>query len=135
MSTLLERLGIQAENPGLYIGGPQNTSGELVESTNPTTGEVIASVRLANQQDYENCTAEAVRVFREWRMLPAPKRGEIVREMGNALREHKEDLGALVSLEVGKILAEGIGEVQESIDIADFAVGPTIDLMHGSARL
>ena len=123
MSTLLERLGIQAENPGLYIGGPQTTSGDLVESTNPTTGEVIASIRLANAQDYENCTKEAVRVFHEWRMLPAPKRGEIVREMGNALREHKEDLGALVSLEVGKILAEGLGEVQESIDIADFAVG------------
>jgi len=123
MSTLLERLGIQAENPGLYIGGPQSTSGEIVESTNPTTGEVIASIRLATREDYEKCTAEAVRVFQEWRMLPAPKRGEIVREMGNALREHKEDLGALVSLEVGKILAEGLGEVQESIDIADFAVG------------
>jgi len=123
MRTLLDRLGIQPENPGLYIGGPQPTTGELVHSTNPTTGETIASVRLASREDYERCTQESVRVFNEWRMLPAPKRGEIVREMGNALRDHKDDLGALVSLEVGKILAEGLGEVQESIDIADFAVG------------
>ena len=123
MRALLDRLGIQAENPGLYMGGPQATTGELVHSTNPTTGEVIASVRLATKEDYERCTANSEKVFKCWRMLPAPKRGEIVREMGNALREHKEDLGALVSLEVGKILAEGHGEVQESIDIADFAVG------------
>ena len=104
MRALLDRLGIQAENPGLYMGGPQATTGELVHSTNPTTGEVIASVRLATKEDYERCTANSEKVFKCWRMLPAPKRGEIVREMGNALREHKEDLGALVSLEVGKSL-------------------------------
>lgn len=123
MNALLARLGIQAENSGFQMGGPQPTSGELVHSTNPTTGETIASIRLATLEDYEKCTAEAERLFREWRMVPAPKRGEIVREMGNALRDNKDDLGALISLEVGKIRAEGLGEVQESIDIADFAVG------------
>ena len=123
MRALLDRLGIRPENSGLYIGGPQPTTGELVHSTNPTTGEIIASIRMANKADYERCTANSAEVFKRWRMVPAPKRGDIVREMGNALREHKDDLGALVSLEVGKILAEGLGEVQESIDIADFAVG------------
>jgi aldehyde dehydrogenase (NAD+) len=123
MNSLLARLGIQSENSGFQMGGPQPTSGELVHSTNPTTGETIASIRLATLDDYERCTAEAERLFQEWRMVPAPKRGDIVREMGNALRENKDDLGALISLEVGKIRAEGVGEVQESIDIADFAVG------------
>lgn len=123
MNSLLARLGIQSENSGFQMGGPQPTSGELVHSTNPTTGETIASIRLATLDDYERCTAEAERLFQEWRMVPAPKRGDIVREMGNALRANKDDLGALISLEVGKIRAEGVGEVQESIDIADFAVG------------
>ena len=98
MNSLLARLGIHAENSGFQMGGPQPTSGELVHSTNPTTGETIASIRLATLDDYERCTAEAERLFQEWRMVPAPKRGDIVREMGNALRENKDDLGALISL-------------------------------------
>ena len=94
-----------------------------MESTNPSTGEVLAKVQLASPSDYE-CVVERARdAFPAWRMVPAPKRGEIVREIGNELRQHKADLGALVTLEMGKILAEGQGEVQEMIDIADFAVG------------
>jgi len=94
-----------------------------LESTNPSTGEVLAKVQLASPSDYE-CVVERARdAFPAWRMVPAPKRGEIVREIGNELRQHKADLGALVTLEMGKILAEGQGEVQEMIDIADFAVG------------
>ena len=94
-----------------------------MESTNPSTGEVLAKVQLASPSDYE-CVVERARdAFPAWRMVPAPKRGEIVREIGQELRRYKDDLGALVSLEMGKILAEGRGEVQETIDIADFAVG------------
>jgi aldehyde dehydrogenase (NAD+) len=123
MQKLLERLGISENNPGYYSSGPQGTSGDTVTSTNPTTGEPLASVTLATVEDYHTCVAESQRAFAEWRMLPAPKRGDIIREVGNAMRDAKDDLGALVTLEVGKILAEGKGEVQESIDIADFAVG------------
>ena len=90
---------------------------------NPATGEPLARVRMAGPADYEAVVARAAEAFLEWRMMPAPKRGDIVREIGNELREHKQDLGALVSLEMGKILPEGRGEVQEMIDIADFAVG------------
>ena len=123
MSNLLERLGLERANAGLYAGASSDMSGTLVDSYNPSTGEVIAGVHMANLDDYEACITESQRVFKEWRMLPAPKRGEIIRECGNAMRERKEDLGAIVSMEAGKILAEGLGEVQESIDIADFAVG------------
>jgi aldehyde dehydrogenase (NAD+) len=95
----------------------------VVASHDPATGEVIASVQLAGRAEYEALVADAQTAFVAWRELPAPKRGEIVRQMGEALRAHKEDLGKLVTLEVGKIHSEGLGEVQESIDIADFAVG------------
>ncbi|MED5370518.1 MAG: aldehyde dehydrogenase family protein [Myxococcota bacterium] len=98
-------------------------SGRIIESIDPSTGKVIAKVQLASVEDYEETVAVAQEAFKRWRMLPAPKRGEIVRQMGEALRAHKEDLGRLVTLECGKILQEGLGEVQESIDIADFAVG------------
>ncbi|HSJ39489.1 MAG TPA: aldehyde dehydrogenase family protein, partial [Xanthobacteraceae bacterium] len=87
------------------------------------TGEELARVKQAGEADYETVVASAAEAFTRWRMVPAPKRGEIVREIGDELRLHKNDLGALVSLEMGKILAEGKGEVQEMIDIADFAVG------------
>jgi aldehyde dehydrogenase (NAD+) len=123
MSDLLARLGINPTNAGLYAGATSDMSGAIVNSTNPTTGEVLAGVHMASLEDYEACVTESQRVFKEWRHLPAPKRGEIIRECGNAMRDHKDDLGAIVSLETGKILAEGLGEVQESIDIADFAVG------------
>ena len=108
---VLERLGLGELN-----------SGELI-SYNPANGEELARVHLASETDYERTVTESVKVFEKWRMLPAPKRGQIVREIGDALRAHKDDLGMLVTLEMGKILAEGQGEVQEMIDIADFAVG------------
>lgn len=92
-------------------------------SYNPATGEPIAAVRKQTNEEYNAQVARSVEVFKQWRMLPAPKRGEIVRRIGNAFREYEQQLGELVSLESGKILAEGIGEVVECIDIADFAVG------------
>jgi len=92
-------------------------------STNPATGEALGAVRLQTRDEYEEVISRAVAVQKQWRMLPAPKRGELVRRIGNAFREHEQELGQLVSLEMGKILPEGIGEVVECIDIADFAVG------------
>src|SRR5574340_1244743 len=124
VAELLERLEIEPVNSGAcygdWIADPRG--GELV-STSPGAGCAIAKVRMAARRDYEEVVAQAVRAFHEWRMAPAPKRGEVVREIGNELRACKEPLGALVSLEMGKILAEGLGEVREMIDICDFAVG------------
>ncbi len=94
-----------------------------VASFNPATGEELGRVRLAAAEDYEEIMGRALDAFVRWRLVPAPKRGEIVREIGNALRESKSELGKLVTQEMGKIYAEGKGEVQEMIDIADFAVG------------
>jgi aldehyde dehydrogenase (NAD+) len=121
---LLERLGIQEVNSGAGWGEwiERPDGGELV-SINPSDGSAIAGVRMAGAASYEAVMRQACDTFPRWRALPAPKRGEIVREIGQELRQHKDDLGALVSLEMGKILAEGRGEVQETIDIADFAVG------------
>jgi aldehyde dehydrogenase (NAD+) len=124
MTDLLERLGLSDINSGAWAGGALDTSGgDIVASENPTTGETIASVALAGPEHYEQVVKAAEDAFLKWRMLPAPKRGEIVREMGDAMREHKDDLGRLVTLEVGKLLSEGLGEVQESIDMADLCVG------------
>jgi aldehyde dehydrogenase (NAD+) len=121
---ILEKLHIEPLNSGACYGDwIPNPSGDEIESVNPSTGEVLAKVRLAGPADYDCVVTRAAEAFLDWRMLPAPKRGEIVRQIGLELREHKEDLGALVSMEMGKILAEGHGEVQEMIDIADFAVG------------
>ncbi|GDX80103.1 aldehyde dehydrogenase [Deltaproteobacteria bacterium] len=124
MRDVLARLGLAAVNPGAYAGAPiVGGYAGRIESLNPADDSVLGAVELATVDQYESVVREATRAFGEWRMLPAPKRGEIVRQMGEALRARKDDLGALVSLEVGKIRAEGLGEVQESIDIADFAVG------------
>jgi L-aminoadipate-semialdehyde dehydrogenase len=123
VSRILDSLGIAAENPGAFDGEWIRTHGESVESLNPATGEPIAAVRLATGEDYERVAAVAVEAFHEWRTWPAPQRGEVVRQLGEELRHHKEELGRLVSLEVGKILSEGLGEVQEMIDMADLAVG------------
>jgi aldehyde dehydrogenase (NAD+) len=124
MHDFLSRLGIAEVNSGAAgAAGFLPTTGRVVASHDPATGEVIASVQLAGRAEYEALVADAQTAFVAWRELPAPKRGEIVRQMGEALRAHKEDLGKLVTLEVGKIHSEGLGEVQESIDIADFAVG------------
>jgi aldehyde dehydrogenase (NAD+) len=121
---LLSALGIERTNPGASAAGwlPAPSGGRLV-SLNPSTGEPIAAVAMASEEEYEQVVAAASATFERWRLLPAPKRGEIVRQFAGELRRHKEALGALVSLENGKILAEGLGEVQEMIDIADFAVG------------
>jgi aldehyde dehydrogenase (NAD+) len=120
----LDRLGIEAVNSGAGWGEwvEHPSGGELV-SISPVDGSGIARVRMAGAADYDEVMRHAQDSFLKWRLFPAPKRGEIVREIGNELRRHKDDLGALVSLEMGKILAEGKGEVQEMIDIADFAVG------------
>lgn len=120
----LTKLGIGEWNSGAcgaeWIGRPEG--GELT-SYNPSAGEPLARVAMASAQDYESVAAAAHETFLRWRTHPAPKRGEVIRQIGLALREYKQELGALVSLEMGKILAEGLGEVQEMIDMADFAVG------------
>ncbi len=118
MHPLLSRLGLD-NDPRLCAPGTANS----VTSDNPATGKAIAAVRLQSRADYESAVLRATRAQASWRQLPAPKRGEVVRLMGNALRDVKEPLGELVALEMGKLRAEGLGEVQESIDIADFAVG------------
>jgi aldehyde dehydrogenase (NAD+) len=123
LSRILDSLGIETENFGAFDGEWIETHGEIVESLNPATGEPIAAVRLATAEDYERVAAISLEAFREWRTWPAPRRGEVVRQLGDELRRHKEELGRLVSLEVGKILSEGLGEVQEMIDMADLAVG------------
>jgi aldehyde dehydrogenase (NAD+) len=123
---ILQELGIQQQNSGAWAGDALANTIEnptIVASTNPTTGKAIASVVLADTAAYDQVVQKAQDVFLDWRMLPAPKRGEIVREMGEELRKHKEALGSLISLEVGKVLSEGLGEVQESVDMADFCVG------------
>ena len=120
---ILERLGLEATESGAYCGEWMSPGGGVLTSTSPIDGAVLGKVRMADSQDYDEIVFESQRAFAKWRMLPAPQRGLIVREIGEALRKHKDDLGALVTLEMGKILAEGKGEVQEMIDIADFAVG------------
>jgi aldehyde dehydrogenase (NAD+) len=119
----LSELGISDMNSGAYSGAWLDTTGEVLESVNPATGEVIARVRQASVAEYETCVAAAEEAFLRWRQVPAPKRGEVVRRVGNAMREQKDALGRLITLEMGKIVQEGWGEVQEAIDIADFAVG------------
>ncbi len=120
---LLDRLGLRSDNSGAATGVWLDTHGPELASINPATGEPIARVRQATAEDYDRVASEAAAAFAGWRMMPAPKRGEVVRQLGEQLRAHKEDLGRLVSLESGKILSEGLGEVQEMIDICDFAVG------------
>lgn len=121
---LLKRLGIQDINSGVTTGTEWlDTDGALTSSVSPIDGNEIANVKNATLDDYEKVIAKAQDAFNVWREIPAPKRGEIVRQIGLAIREAKEDLGKLVTLEMGKIYQEGLGEVQEMIDICDFAVG------------
>jgi len=120
----LQRLGIEDDNAGAWSGEwSQTTDAGVVESINPTTGKVIARVNAASVADYEQVIGRAESVSREWRRVPGPERGAAVRLITEALRANKQDLGSLVALEMGKIKAEGEGEVQEMIDIGDFAVG------------
>ena len=123
ISNLLPSLGVASDNPGAFCGHWIETTGPVLESINPSTGEVLATVRTATADDYERVAQVSLEAFREWRGWTAPQRGEIVRQLGNGLREHKEALGRLVSLEAGKVTSEGLGEVQEMIDMADLAVG------------
>lgn len=121
---IIERLGIEPVNPGVCTGLQwMDTKGKEIVSVSPINNKEIARVTMASLQDYETVVRKAQEAFQVWREIPAPKRGEVVRQIGNALRESKEDLGYLVSLEMGKIYQEGLGEVQEMIDICDFAVG------------
>lgn len=122
----LEELGIEEINSGA-CAGPDDWSSiagrDLLDVVTPIDGSVIAKVALASYQDYEHVVQVAQESFLKWRLIPAPKRGQVVRAIGDELRKFKEPLGRLVTLEMGKIFAEGIGEVQEAIDIADFTVG------------
>ena len=125
MQNILKTLGIEAENAGTWFGSEviETTKGTAIESINPTTGELIACVRDTSAADYETLINKCQESAAKWRDVPAPLRGEAVRLVGHALRKYKDELGSLVTLEMGKIKAEGDGEVQEMIDIADFAVG------------
>ncbi len=126
MNEILRALEIEAINAGVCAGADgwiHNPDGLALPSLNPATNATIATVVQATPADYEAAVAAAQAGFADWRMLPAPRRGEVIRDLGNALRERKEPLGELVSLENGKIRSEGLGEVQEMIDICDFAVG------------
>jgi aldehyde dehydrogenase (NAD+) len=130
---ILKRLGIDSINAGAWsgsLGWSKDIAGSAINSVNPATGDTLASVRAATVTDYEAVMRSAVEAAAAWRNVPAPRRGEAIRLMGEALRAVKDDLGALVTLENGKIKAEGLGEVQEMIDIADFAVGQS-RMMYG----
>ena len=125
MTNILDTLGLDAVNPGTWYGDEksEDASATLIESSNPANGEVIASVRSTTPVEYERTVTLAEQAFLDWRKIPAPRRGEAVRLIGDALRDYKDALGSLVTMEMGKIKAEGDGEVQEMIDICDFAVG------------
>jgi len=121
---ILAQLGIEEVNNGASTGGKWfKTRGERIDSISPVDGKLIASVNAATEADYEAIILKAQEAFKEWRMIPAPKRGDIIRQLADRIRFYKEPLGKLVSYEMGKSLQEGLGEVQEMIDICDFAVG------------
>ncbi|MDX9912523.1 MAG: aldehyde dehydrogenase family protein, partial [Phycisphaerales bacterium] len=117
---LLAEMGV--EDPRLDFAASGGGPG-MVVSLDPTTGRALAGVRLDDAASYERAMGRVESAFRAWRQVPAPVRGQMVREVGDELRTHREALGALITLEVGKIRSEGVGEVQEVVDIADFAVG------------
>ena len=127
---VLNALGIQQSNLGSSTGAEFFASGELLESHSPVNGKLISTVKSSTQADYDRVIKTACEAFQYWRSEPAPKRGEIVRQYGEKLRTNKHELGTLVSYEMGKSLQEGLGEVQEMIDICDFAVGLSRQL-HG----
>ena len=134
MRDIFASLGLTDTNAGAWSqdgGWSKDTTGPLIESINPATGELLGRVRSATAADYERVIVSARKAFEQWRMVPAPKRGEAVRLIGEELRAHKSALGSLVTLETGKIKPEGDGEVQEMIDIADFAVGQS-RMLYGS---
>ncbi len=122
MRDVLEKLGLTEENAGAF-SGEWSGGGEVIEKLSPIDGKLLAHVRTASDEDYERIVTRAQEAFLKWRTTPAPVRGETVRQLGNALRAAKSDLAQMVTMEMGKIIAEGEGEVQEMIDICDFAVG------------
>jgi aldehyde dehydrogenase (NAD+) len=124
MKDILQQLGITSHNKGVSTGQLWlDSKGAPIESFSPVDGQLIAAVDSCSREAYDTVVSTAQQAFVQWRMLPAPKRGEIVRQVGDALRAQKQALGKLVSYEMGKSLQEGYGEVQEMIDICDFAVG------------
>lgn len=123
LSDVLKNLNIQAKNPGSSVGAEGFSAGETIVSSSPVNGETIASVTQTTREEYDKIVVKAQEAFKVWRKLPAPQRGDIIRQFGDSLRAHKEDLGYLVSYEMGKSYQEGLGEVQEMIDICDFALG------------
>ncbi|MBA4133137.1 MAG: aldehyde dehydrogenase family protein [Flavobacterium sp.] len=130
MTEALEILGVKAVNEGTSTGNNHFSSGDIIESYSPVDGQLIGKVKTTTAEDYEKVMQTASEAFKTFRLMPAPKRGEIVRQFGEKLRKYKEPLGKLVSYEMGKSLQEGYGEVQEMIDICDFAVGLSRQL-HG----
>jgi len=124
IKTVLSKLGLSELNKGVSTGSEWfETKGAITSSISPIDGKEIAKVQNATMEDYEMVMKKAQEAYKVWKLVPAPERGEIVRQIGLALREYKDELGALVTLEMGKIFQEGLGEVQEMIDICDFAVG------------
>src|SRR5438270_5400167 len=124
MTSALEKLGIVDDNSGVFAGDwSRSGGGAKIDKISPIDGRRLASIRTASDEDYQTTLTRAQEAFEKWRRTPGPVRGDTVRRLGNALRELKHELGQLVTLESGKILAEGEGEVQEMIDICDFAVG------------
>lgn len=130
MPEALKTLGIKDINEGTSTGNQWFSSGETIESYSPVDGKLIGKVKATTREDYEKVMQAATEAFKTFRLMPAPKRGEIVRQFGEKLRQYKEPLGKLVSYEMGKSYQEGLGEVQEMIDICDFAVGLSRQL-HG----
>ncbi|MEC4113214.1 L-piperidine-6-carboxylate dehydrogenase [Myroides pelagicus] len=120
---VLQQLGLKEVNLGSSTGVDNFANGTILESYSPVDGKLIGKVQISTPEDYERVMQTATEAFKSWRLVPAPKRGEIVRQIGEELRQNKENLGRLVSYEMGKSLQEGLGEVQEMIDICDFAVG------------
>ena len=120
---LLKKLGVNKIHSGAFDGTWRKTKGPLHSVVSPVNGKEVGKVRMATPADYAAISKKAHETFLKWRELPAPQRGEYVRRIGNAFRDNKELLGKLVTLEAGKIVQEGLGEAQECIDIADFAVG------------
>lgn len=121
--SFLKKLGLKTNNHGTSTGLETTTSGKYITSYSPVDGEMIGKVSKTTREEYDAVMDKALAAFKEWRMVPAPQRGEVVRQYGEALRKYKDPLGRLVSYEMGKSLQEGFGEVQEMIDICDFAVG------------
>ncbi|MBT8393980.1 MAG: aldehyde dehydrogenase family protein, partial [Bacteroidia bacterium] len=126
----LKELGVKSLNEGTSTGSNNFSNGDIIESYSPVDGQLIGKVKTTTQDDYMKVMEAATNAFNYWRTMPAPQRGEIVRQFGEKLREKKEALGKLVSYEMGKSYQEGLGEVQEMIDICDFAVGLSRQL-HG----